>query len=168
MTCALCGSDADLATVDVAPETVTACGTCRTQLAGELDPKHWFCLQESIWSDVPAVQVLSWRVLNRLTDQPWAVELLETVWLEEATLAWAKEGLPAQDDEPPTLDSNGTPLSDGDSVTLIRDLDVKGAGFTAKRGTLVKNIRLTGDVTHIEGKVNKTAIFLKTMYLKKA
>lgn len=53
-------------------------------------------------------------------------------------------------------------------MTLIRDLDVKGAGFTAKRGALVKHIRLTGDVTHIEGKVNKTAIFLKTLYLKKA
>ncbi|MCP4806358.1 MAG: PhnA domain protein [Proteobacteria bacterium] len=168
MSCSLCGSDTDVAAFDVPPESIDACSTCRTQIVGDLDPKHWFCLQESIWSEVPAVQVLSWRLLHRLSD-PWAVELLESAWLEDDTLAWAKEGLPVEDDEPPTVDSNGTRLADGDSVTLIRDLDVKGAGFTAKRGTLVKNIRLVeGDVGHIEGKVNKTAIFLKTQFLKKA
>ena len=67
-----------------------------------------------------------------------------------------------------TLDSHGTPLASGDSVTLIKDLDVKGAGFVAKRGTLVKNIRLTGDPAHVEGKVNGVAIVLKTQFLKKA
>ena len=56
----------------------------------------------------------------------------------------------------------------GDGVTLIKDLDVKGAGFTAKRGTLVRPIRLTDNPEHVEGKVNKMAIVLKTQFLKKA
>jgi protein PhnA len=47
-------------------------------------------------------------------------------------------------------------------------LNVKGGGFTAKRGTLVKNIRTGADPTHVEGRVNKVAIFLKTCFLKKA
>ncbi len=67
-----------------------------------------------------------------------------------------------------TRDSNGTILSDGDSVTLIKDLEVKGGGFTAKRGTLVKGIRLTDDPGLVEGRVNKMAIYLKTEFLKKA
>ena len=167
MTCALCGGDQDVAPFDIEPETVPTCGVCRGRMQSDLDPNDWFCLQESVWSEVAATQVLSWRLLHRL-DAPWASELLESVWLEDDVRAWAEQGFEQPDDEPPTLDSNGTPLQDGDSVTLIRDLDVKGAGFTAKRGTLVKNIRLTGDPTHIEGKVNKTAIYLKTMYLKRA
>jgi protein PhnA len=58
-------------------------------------------------------------------------------------------------------------LVEGDSVTLVKDLDVKGANFTAKRGTMVKNIRVGEDPTHIEGKVNKITIMLKTCFLKK-
>ena len=57
-----------------------------------------------------------------------------------------------------TKDSNGNLLSDGDSVTLIKDLKVKGSGgVTLKRGTLVKGIRLTNNPLHIEGKVNGMA-----------
>ena len=52
-------------------------------------------------------------------------------------------------------------------MTLIKDLDVKGAGFTAKRGTVVKNIIVGDDPEHIEGRVNKTKIYLKTCFLKK-
>ena len=66
------------------------------------------------------------------------------------------------------MDSHGAELKSGDSVTLIKDLDVKGAGFTAKRGTLVKDIRLADDPELIEGRVNKTVIYLRTEFLKKA
>jgi protein PhnA len=66
-------------------------------------------------------------------------------------------------------DSNGNILHEGDTVTIIKDLPVKGAGFTAKQGTAVKNIHLlTDDPTHIEGRVNGVKIFLKTEFLKKA
>ncbi|CAM5777066.1 alkylphosphonate utilization protein [Enterobacter sp.] len=66
-------------------------------------------------------------------------------------------------------DSNGTTLSDGDSVTLIKDLKVKGTSVTLKRGTLVKNIRLTDDPDEIEGKVEKVkGLVLRTEFVKKA
>lgn len=66
-------------------------------------------------------------------------------------------------------DSNGTALNDGDSVTLIKDLKVKGTPVTLKRGTLIKNIRLTGDVEAIECNAEKIkGVVLKTAFLKKA
>ncbi len=66
-------------------------------------------------------------------------------------------------------DSNGTELADGDSVTLIKDLKVKGTSVTLKRGTLVKHIVLTDDDGEIEGKVDKVkGLVLKTEFVKKA
>ena len=66
-------------------------------------------------------------------------------------------------------DSNGTILNKGDSVTLIKDLKVKGTSVTLKRGTLVKNIRLTDDAEEIECNADKVrGLVLKTCFLKKA
>lgn len=66
-------------------------------------------------------------------------------------------------------DSNGNELNNGDNVTLIKDLKVKGAGATLKRGTLVKNIKLTGKDSEIEGRIDKMGVIvLKTEFLKKA
>ncbi len=68
-----------------------------------------------------------------------------------------------------TRDSNGTLLADGDNVTLIKDLKVKGTSVTLKRGTLVKAIRLTGDPEEIECRVEKVkGLVLRTEFLKKA
>ena len=67
-----------------------------------------------------------------------------------------------------TKDSNGTALQDGDNVTLVRDLKVKGSSLNLKRGTLIKNIRLTYNEDEIECKQGKSQIVLKTCYLKKA
>ena len=69
-----------------------------------------------------------------------------------------------------TKDANGNRLIDGDSVTLIKDLKVKGSGgVTLKRGALVKNIRLTGDMTEIEANVEKVrGLVLRTEFVKKA
>jgi protein PhnA len=64
-------------------------------------------------------------------------------------------------------DSNGNILSEGDSVTLIKDLKVRGSSSVIKRGTVVKNIRLTDDEGEVEGKVEKTVMVLKTEFLKK-
>lgn len=64
-------------------------------------------------------------------------------------------------------DSNGNILNEGDSVTLIKDLKVRGSSSTIKRGTVVKNIRLTEEEGEIEGKVEKTVMVLKTEFLKK-
>lgn len=61
MTCCLCGSNADVASLEVAPETVPACAVCRQRIDGDLDPKHWFGLRESVWSEVPAKATTSLR-----------------------------------------------------------------------------------------------------------
>lgn len=65
-------------------------------------------------------------------------------------------------------DSNGNLLSEGDSVTVIKDLKVRGSSAVIKRGTKVKNIRLTEDEEEVEGKVDGSVIVLKACFLKKA
>ncbi|GEP50481.1 PhnA-like protein [Flavobacterium noncentrifugens] len=65
-------------------------------------------------------------------------------------------------------DSNGNLLNDGDSVTVIKDLKVRGSSDVIKRGTTVKNIRLTDDPAEIDCRVNKTAMVLRTEFVKKA
>lgn len=73
------------------------------------------------------------------------------------------------DDELEVKDSNGTRLADGDSVTLIKDLKVKGANVTLKRGTLIKNIRLTYNEEEVECNAEKVkGLVLRTEFLKKA
>lgn len=174
--CELCKATEALSVVDVdggpeqgADASVYLCANCRLQVSGdaELNPHHFMCLNDAMWTPVPAVQVQSWRLLNRLSSEAWAQNALDMLYLEDDVLAWAKAGL-ASDSIEPTLDSNGTALQAGDNVTLIKDLDVKGAGFTVKRGTVVRGISLSDNPKHIEGKVNGTRIVLVAAYLKKA
>jgi len=69
----------------------------------------------------------------------------------------------------PARDSNGTELLDGDSVMVIKDLKVKGTSSTLKRGTMIRNIRLTDDEGLIECNAEKIkGLVLKTEFLKKA
>lgn len=65
-------------------------------------------------------------------------------------------------------DSNGNILNDGDSVTLIKSLKVKGSTVTLKQGTLIKKIRLTNNEEEVDCKVNNMSIVLKTCFLRKA
>lgn len=64
-------------------------------------------------------------------------------------------------------DSNGTELVDGDSVTVIKDLKVKGSSMVIKRGTKVKSIRLTDNHEEVDCKIDGSSIVLKTCFLKK-
>ena len=122
-----------------------------------------------MWSTVPAVQVMAYRLLKRMADKGWPQELSDMMYLDDEMQAWADKDTALVDlDREPTRDSNGTQLQAGDTVHLIKDLDVKGAGFTAKRGTVVKNISLTDNPLHIEGKVNGTQVVLVAAYLKKS
>ena len=73
-----------------------------------------------------------------------------------------------EEDELIVLDSNGAILKDGDSVTVIKDLMVRGSSGVIKRGTMVRGIRLTDDAAEIEGKVEKSMMVLRTEFLKKA
>ncbi|MFA6628240.1 MAG: PhnA domain-containing protein [Sulfuricurvum sp.] len=173
--CELCGSSENLAPYHIAPSEESAenslylCADCRDRIDNlALDTDHWRCLNESMWSTVPAVQVMAYRILSALGDQ----DRLEMLYLEDDLLSWAKAGAlngrtASPEGKESVCDSNGTLLSEGDSVTLIKDLDVKGAGFTAKRGTIVKNIRLTDDPKLIEGKINGSTIVLVAAYMKK-
>lgn len=159
--------------VAAADRAILVCEACQEAAA---DPAAHAAqlrgLQQSAWSEVPAVQVAAYRLLHALSGETWAADLREQLYLDDETLAWAQAelgtGAGSEGAARATVDSNGTVLVDGDSVTLIKDLDVKGAGFTAKRGTLVKNIRLTDDPELIDARVNKIAIVLKTCFLKKA
>jgi len=163
--CELCGSSEDLRAYEVAPksETITICSMCAKSIEEPTsDVNHWHCLSESMWSENPAVQVVAYRLLTALGSQ----DLLEMMYLEPEVEAWAKEGI--KEEVEPTRDANGTILSEGDSVSIIKDLVVKGAGFTAKQGTTVKNIRMVqDDPTHIQGKVNGSTIFIISAFLKK-
>jgi len=111
-------------------------------------------------------------MLTRLGSEDWARKLLEMLYLEEDILAWAKaEGGTSGDDNSTVehKDGNGAMLAAGDTVTLIKDLNVKGAGFTVKRGTAVQNISLVHDnAEHIEGRVNGQQIVILTEFVKKS
>jgi len=173
--CELCTATPPLKGMLVAPksgtnvdEFVHICSTCSNQITGEMDIElnHWRCLNDSMWSEVEAVKVVSWRMLNQLKSEGWPNELLEMMYLEDETLKWAKDG--QSENTLKHVDSNGVELQSGDSVVLIKDLKVKGGGFTAKRGTAVRNIKLVHDNhEHIEGKVDGQTIVILTQYVKK-
>ena len=176
MTCALCSADAATRffAVSGGPDDagVEICATCQGQIEGDLEPNHWRCLASSMWSQETAVQVLAARLLGRLSGldggqgggQQWARDLADQLWLDDEARAWA-------DNQPQSgghVDSNGAVLVAGDNVVLIKDLPVKGAGFTAKRGTAVRGISLVQDnPEHIEGRVEGQRIVILTKFVKK-
>ena len=169
--CELCGSNESLDSYTVIPkdEQILVCTTCKEQIEdnSKIDETHWHCLNDSMWSEVDSVKVVAFRMLTILKNQ----DMLDMMYLEEDILKWAKDGLPEEDDEDALIyrDSNGVILSHGDTVVIVKDLPVKGAGFTAKQGTAVRNISLVpNDETHIEGRVNGVKIQLKTCFLKKS
>ena len=175
--CELCGSVSNLTVYEVAPsdgsaaQSVMVCDTCREQIIDpdKMNINHWRCLNDSMWSTEPAVQVMAYRMLKRIAQEGWPQDLLDILYLEDDVKAWAdEEDNSAEEENIPTKDCNGAVLQSGDTVTIIKDLEVKGAGFTAKRGTSVRNIALTDNPEQIEGRVNGTRIVLLTCFLKKA
>lgn len=177
--CELCNSVKDIEVYEVLPQSgntdencIITCAKCRAQLdkKEELDSKHWNCLTEAMWSEVPAVQVVSWRLLNRLRNESWAVDNLDMLYLDEEKLAWAKASGDHENDASVDLhkDCNGQVLQSGDSVVLIKSLDVKGSTLNAKMGTVVKNIRIVENNTEqIEGKIEGQTIVILTKYVRK-
>jgi len=168
--CALCSAE-EATPYDVEPGagTVMLCAICRAGAEdGPDDAPHWQCLNEAIWSTEAPVQILAYRLLKRLPETPWARDLLEIAYLEPEVLSLAEAGL---SDEPEIVhrDANGAVLSAGDTVVLIKDLPVKGAGFTAKRGTAVRGISLVADnAGQIEGRVEGQRIVILTQFVKKS
>ena len=178
--CELCTATENLSVYEVPPESngtaeksIFICSTCKEQIQEpeKMEPNHWRCLNDSMWSQVPAVQIMAWRLLTRLSSEGWPQDLLDMLYLDEDALAWAQatgEGV-ADSDKVIHKDCNGTILNNGDNVVITKDLTIKGANFTAKRGTAVRKISLVPDsAREIEGKVEGQLIVLATRFLKKS
>ena len=177
--CELCASAQELSIYDVPPASrataetkVHICARCIRQLEKKepLDGERWKCLGTSMWSEVPAVQVLAWRLLQRLREQSWAAENLEILYLSDELLDWAKATGDHESSGPVELhqDCNGNLLEEGDTVVLIKALNVKGSTLNAKMGTTVRNIRLApNDTGQIEGRVEGQLIVILTKYVRK-
>ena len=178
--CELCTSTTDLNVYVVSPKNgdqfedcALVCAICQHQIEhpDSVEVNHWRCLNDSMWSAVPAVQVLAWRMLSRLSAEGWPQDLFDMLYLDEETLKWAKavDNDGAVETEVNHLDSNGAKLESGDTVVLIKDLNVKGANFVAKRGTAVKSISLVADNSeHVEGKISGQQIVILTKFVKKS
>ncbi len=173
--CELCSATEHLKVYQVVPtkkggidESILACATCVNQIENPetSDVNHWRCLNDSMWSEHLPVQVVAWRMLSRLRNH----ELLDQMYLDDDTLAWAQATGEGEKDENKIIhrDSNGVILEHGDSVVLIKDLKVKGSSMVAKQGTAVRNIRLDHEnAEYIEGKVDGQLIVIITQYVKK-
>jgi protein PhnA len=174
--CELCGSEDNLNISEVQPsngeleKSIYICETCQNSINNpKTNTSHWHCLNDSMWSQEPAVQVTAYRILKKLSNETWANNLLEMLYLEPEIEEWANTKTQEdQEVKEQTKDSNNATLEEGDSVTIIKDLEVKGANFTAKRGTVVKNIHLTNNPEQIEGRVNGTKIVILSKFVKKS
>jgi len=178
-TCELCASDKNLSMYKVPPmpvgtvdDSILACETCVDQIENpeNVDANHWRCLNDSMWSEVAAVQVVAWRMLTRLRAEGWPQDLLDMLYLDEENLKWAKATGEGEEEENKVIhrDVNGVILQNGDSVVLIKDLKVKGSSLIAKQGTAVRRISLDREnEKFIEGKVGPTQIVIITDYVKK-
>lgn len=176
--CELCGSEENLGVFEVpdsptsgAEASVYICNTCKEQIEDpeKVDANHWRCLNDSMWSTVPAVQVMAWRMLNRLRAEGWPQDLLDMMYMEDDVKEWAQAGVAeAKPDAVIHRDSNGVVLEAGDSVVLIKDLKVKGSSMVAKQGTTVRRISLDREnEKYIEGRVDGQQIVIITDYVKK-
>jgi len=180
-TCELCTAKENLKIYEVPPVSepeekncILVCITCLDQIndADKMDANHWRCLNDSIWSEFPAVQVAAWRLLYCLKykKEAWAQDLIDMMYLDEDILKWAESTGVHEDPSNKIVhkDCNGNILQNGDSIVLIQDLKVKGGGFTAKRGEAVHRISLVHDnENHIEGRVGDQHIVILTQYVKK-
>lgn len=175
--CEFCGAENDLqphevgyAPASVKDDGILLCATCTEQLAADsLDENHWRCLNDSMWSQQPEVQVMAYRTLTRLVKQgaSWAQDLLDMLYLEDETRLWADAGI-ADDSVQKHVDCNGAELKKGDNVTIIKDLPVKGSSMVVKQGTMVRNINLAQDDPELfSGKVDGQSIWLRCEFSRK-
>lgn len=161
------GSGADIDT------NVHLCDKCLAQIniTEELESAYWSAfLPNTMWSEVSAVKVLAWRMLNRFRDETWAHDAIEMLYLDEDDIEWAKASGEHLSNVEDSLhrDCNGTLLIGGDSVSLIKDLDVKGSSINAKMGTAVRNIRLDPENSEfIEGRIDGQSIVILTKFVRK-
>jgi protein PhnA len=149
---------------------VVLCSNCAAQINADnySDANHWRSLEGSIWSEVPAVQALSCKILGKVAED-WAGETLASVALDESVIEWANAEAELAAGEIVHKDSFGVVLETGDTVILTQNLNVKGANFIAPKGTTVRKIRLVQDnAEQIEGKIEGDTIVILTKYVRKS
>ena len=177
--CELCSStDENLHTFAVPPKNndsdnnmAVLCTNCLSKIsaADYTDTNHWRCLTGSIWSEIPAIQALSFKILSKLKTEDWAMETLESVFLDESVLEWANAEDELEASKVVHKDSYGVILETGDTVILTQNLNVKGANFIAPKGTTVRKIRLVAEnAEQIEGKIEGDTIVILTKYVRKS
>jgi protein PhnA len=177
--CELCTSTEDLKQYTIPPSLnenvandVLVCKTCLDQINEDIDmdANHWRCLNDSMWSEHVAVQIMAWRMLQRLRNEGWPKDLLDMMYLDDDAMSLARATGEHEDAASKIIhrDVNGVILEAGDNVVLIKDLKVKGSSMVAKQGTAVRNIRLDHEnAEYIEGKVGAQQIVIITKYVKK-
>tara|TARA_B110000967_G_scaffold57654_1_gene59105 strand:+ start:183 stop:761 length:579 start_codon:yes stop_codon:yes gene_type:complete len=177
--CELCKATENLNVYTLQPskkidlrDSIYACQTCTSQIENSdlINPNHWRCLNDSMWSEFFPVQIIAWRMLNRVTSAGWSQDLIDMMYLDDETLELAKALGDGVEEGTKLIhrDVNGVILETGDSVVLIKDLKVKGTSMVAKQGTAVRRISLDHEnETYIEGKVDGKHIVIITQYVKK-
>ena len=153
-------------------DSIYACCSCVSQIEDSslIDHNHWRCLNDSMWSEFSAVQVISWRMLNRILSSGWSQDLLDMMYLDVDALQWAKSLGDGVEEAVKVIhrDVNGVILEAGDSVVLVKDLKVKGSSIVAKQGVAVRRISLDHEnANYIEGKIDGQHIVIITEYVKK-
>ena len=150
-------------------EYIAICASCKATVdtPNERDANEWFGLKDAIWSEYTAVKVQAMLILEHLkVHHGWALETLEMAYLEEDELRWFDQLKSRR--SVIHKDTNGVVLQHGDTVTIIKDLNVKGSSLVPKRGMTVRNIRLDPDNDQfIEGKVEGQTIVIRTEFVKK-
>ncbi len=151
---------------------VVLCDTCLhyIQKNNYQNVNYFHFLTGSIWSEISAIKVLSYQILNKLSSNDWVQDARDTAILSEEERAWANSENEAKANEVIHKDAYGIVLQNGDNVFLTDSLNVKGTNFTASKGTKVVKIRLVPDnAEQIEGKMEGYGVIvLQTKYLRKS
>ena len=162
--CELCESENNLSVYEVFKSDendgyALLCENCLSQIESQnYDENHFNCLNNAMWSEVPAVKILSYKIWQAFGRS----DMTDMMYLSDEEMAIANKK------EEVIKDANGNILKAGDSVSVIKDLEVKGAGKTIKRGTVVKNIRMCDVEGHVSCRVDGIGqVYLKTEFLKK-
>jgi len=151
--------------------SVHVCENCHAPLSLQqpITSDYWTFITDNLWSEIPAVQIIAYRVLNFLKNEAWAQDALDMMYLEDEV----KQKADMFEYSPSLVqakhrDSLGQELFDNDTVVLTKTLDVKGSTVNARLGTVIKNIRLDKQNTdYIEGKIEGQSIMILTKYLRK-
>lgn len=176
-TCEFCKSEQELDEYQIDKDSsqsldnmIWTCKSCREDMKSidTLDTNKWRLLSESMWSEHRPVLVQSYVMLRNLSREDWVEPLLDMMYMDDETQKYAEKVL-LENQSLVHKDSNGNTLSNGDTVTLIKDLKVKGSSLVAKRGTAVRRITLDpSNAQYIEGKVEGQKIVIITDYVKKS